>query len=151
MTLIQSKYAKGLIPIPYPAFAGAVVAHRYWHQLATAPAANDILELAALPHDCRVVDVILDSDDMDSGATLAFDVGVMSGDFGDNDPARTIGNEFFAASNVAQAGGVARPTKKEAFRTAPVGSDRSIGLKFTAAATGFASGIIGLTVLIATV
>ncbi len=150
MSLIQSKYAKGQSGIPYPAFAGEVVAKRFWHQLDVAPALNDILELAPIPNLTRPIQIILDADDLDTGTAITFDVGIMSGNWGDNDASRTIGNEFFAASTLLQGGGVATPTKKEAYRVFPALNDRSIGVKFTGTLTGFQAGIIGLTVLYAT-
>jgi len=150
MSLIQSKYAKGQSAIPYPAFAGEVVAKRYWHQLTAAPAANDILELAPIPQGTRIINIILDADDLDTGTAITFDAGIMSGNWGDNDASRTIGNEFFAASTLLQGGGVAQPTKKEAYRVTPAINDRSIGIKFTGTLTGFQAGIVGLTVLYAT-
>lgn len=151
MALIQSKYAKGLIIPPFPAFAGHVVSHRFNHVFTAIPALNDILELAPIPVGCRVMDMILDSDDMDSGTTLTFDVGVMSGLWGANDAARTSGAEFFSASNVGQAGTVARPTLKTAFRVASAASERSIGVKVTGGIGGFQiNGELGLTVYYAT-
>lgn len=148
MALIQSKYSKGLIVPPYPAFAGGVVAHRFAHTFTATPALNDILELALIPAGARVVDMILDSDDLDSGTALLFDVGIMSGAWQLNDNARTVGAEFFSGSNVGQAGTIARPTLKSAFRTVRTQADRSIGVKIATAATGFINGEIGLTVLI---
>ncbi len=151
MALIQSKSAQGIIGVPIPAFAGAATAFRFSHTLSANPSVNDILELACIPANCRVIDVILDSDDLDTNGapTLAYDVGVMSGDFGVNDAARTCGAEFFAASAASQTGAVARPTIKTAFRTTTTSKDRSIGLKFTAVAATFAAGEIGLTVIVA--
>lgn len=150
MSLIQSKYAKGQSAIPYPAFAGAVVAKRFWHQLTSAPVLNDILELAPIPQNTRVVGIVLDADDLDSGTAITCDVGIMSANWGDNDNARTVGNEFFAGSTLLQTGGAAQPTKKEAYRVLTAINDRSIGVKFTGTLTGFTAGIIGLTVLYAT-
>ena len=152
MSLIQSKYALGLVALAYPSIAGAATAIRYEHQLAAAPAAGDILELALIPNGTRVVDVILDSDDLDTNGapTLTMDVGLMSGDFGEENGARTCGAEFFAASTLGQAGGVARPTLKTAFRTTKSNKDRAIGVKFPAAAATFAAGVIGLTVIVST-
>ena len=152
MALIQSKYAKGLIMAPYPAFAGAVVAHRFVHTLVAGalPALNDILELAPIATNCKILDLILDSDDLDSGTALTLDVGVMSGSWGTNDAARTVGAEFFSASTLLQGGGVARPTLKTAFRVAPSSAERSIGLKFTGAVAGIQAGEIGLTLYYAT-
>lgn len=148
MALIQSKYSKGIIVPPYPAFAGGVVAHRFSHSFASAPSLNDILELAVIPAGSRVVDVIFDSDDMDTGTTLSFDVGIMSGAWQENSGSRTIGAEFFSGSTIGQTGAVARPTLKSAFRTVRTAADRSIGVKIAAAATGFQAGEIGLTVLL---
>lgn len=152
MALIQSKYAKGIVSVAYPSIAGAAVAQRFSHVLAAALAVGDIIELAAIPAGCRVVDVIFDSDDLDTNGApaMAFDVGIMSGGFGDENPARTCGAEFFAASNVAQAGTVARPTLKSAFRTTPSTIDRSIGIKCTTAAATFQAGQLGLTVILST-
>lgn len=150
MTLIQSKYAKGTEAISYPSTAGEVVAIRFSHQLAANPAVGDILELACIPSNCRVAEIIADSDDLDSNAapTIAFDVGIMSGSFGEENQARTCGNEFFAGSTIAQNGVAARPLTKGAYRTSSANNDRSIGIKFTAAAATFVAGQMGLTVFL---
>lgn len=152
MAVIQSKYAKGVEGSPFPGMAGGVVAKRYTHAFTANPIANDIIELAPLPAGTRVVDMIFDSDDLDSNATplISFDVGLMSGEWGDEDQARTVGAQFFAALTTSRAGGVARPSIQPAFRTAPSAIDRSIGVKINAAAATFQAGTIGLTVLIAT-
>lgn len=151
MALFQSKFAKGGLPIPYPAFAGAVVAQRFHYDIAAAPAANDVFEIACLPAGCRVIEITVDSDDMDSGAGLSWDVGILSGVWGTNDSGRTCGNEFYASLTLSQAGGIAPDaTKKEAARTVPAANDRGIGLKCAVAAAGFVAGQIGLTVHYAT-
>lgn len=152
MTLIQSKYAKGIVAIAYPSIAGGVSAMRFAHGVTAALQIGDIIELGVIPADTRVVDIILDSDDLDTNgaATLSWDVGIMSGAFGDDDPARTCGNQFFAGSTISRASGVERASKVSAFRTTVTGSDRSIGLKCTAVAATFAAGEIGITVLLAT-
>lgn len=148
MALIQSKYAKGIIIPPFPAFAGAVVAHRFFHDFASAPALNDILELAVIPAGARVVDMIVDCDDMDSGTALLFDIGIMSGAWQENSGSRTVGAEFFSGLNLGQAGGIARPSLKTAVRTVRTGADRSIGVKIATAAGTFVAGQLGLTLLI---
>lgn len=150
MTLILSKYAKGTEPLSYPSTAGEAVAIRFSHQLTNAPAVGDILELACIPSNCRVAEIILDMDDLDTNGAPAIvaDVGIMSGDFGKEDNARTCGAEFFSGSNLGQAGGVARPTLKTAYRTTASNVDRGIGVKFTTAAATFVPGIIGLTVFL---
>ncbi|MFC3074910.1 hypothetical protein [Shinella pollutisoli] len=152
MTLIQSKYAKGIAPIAYPSVAGGVVAMRFAHTIAAAMQVGDILELGVIPAGTRVVDAILDCDDIDTdgAAAVSFDVGIMSGDVGADDGARTCGNQFFSGSTIGRAGGVERASIKTAFRTAAAAADRAIGVKCTAAAAAFAAGQIGLTVLLAT-
>lgn len=146
----------GPIPIAYPDCAGDVVVNRYEIDLASAPlkgvtlAADDILDIGIIPATSQVVDVIIDSDDLDSNGTptIAFDVGVLTGNPGETS-GRTCGSEFFAASTVAQAGGVARATAKTAFRVARADTDKSVGVKITAAAaTQAASGKIGVSVFI---
>lgn len=146
----------GPIPIAYPDCAGDVVVNRYEIDLGSAPlkgvtlAQDDILDIGIIPGTSQVVDVIIDSDDLDSNGTptLAFDVGVLTGTPGTTG-SRTCGNEFFAASTVAQAGGVVRTTKKEAFRVARADKDTSVGVKITAAAaTQATSGKIGVSVFV---
>jgi hypothetical protein len=150
MTLILSKYAKGTEPLSYPSTAGEAVAIRFSHQLTGAPVVGDILELGCIPSNCRVAEIILDVDDLDSNGapTVLFDVGIMSAAFGLEDNARTCGAEFFSGSNLAQAGGVARPTLKTAYRTTQSSIDRGIGVKFTTVAATFQAGVIGLTVFL---
>lgn len=150
-TLIQSDVAKGIEPMPYPSHAGTVVAKRATVTSPVTAAANDIFEMVPVPVGFRVVDVILDADDLDTNGapTITLDVGFMSGTPGDNDSARTVGAEFFSASTVAQAGGLVRPTLKTAVRDAPTSAERAIGVKVNAAGTTKAAGTIGLTVLLA--
>ncbi|QND60377.1 hypothetical protein [Mesorhizobium huakuii] len=146
MTIKQSDAALGKINVPYPSYAGETVTVRYKYAVPLGLVLNDIIEIAPIPPNCRVTDMVLDSDDLDTGTTIAFDVGIMSGDWQSQDQARTCGAEFFAASTLAQAGGVARPTAKTAFRTVSATTARSIGIKFQAAATGLTVGEVGLTV-----
>lgn len=146
----QSDYAKGRLPVPYPMAAGVAVSHRFAMAL-TAPmlALAQITEIAKIPADCRVVDIVLDSDDLDTDGAplLAFDVGILSGDFGDVDlgGARTMGAEFFAASQLGRAGGVAFPSLASAYRTANSDKERGVGIKITAAAATAAAGTLGIT------
>ena len=149
MALIQSDAAKGIIPITYPGAAGVVVAQRYTIEVPTSVVDGDIIELGCIPPGCRVVDMILDSDDLDTGTpAIVLDVGVMSGSWGDNDAARTCGDEFLDGVTVAQAGGVVRPTLAKAFRVDAAATARSIGVKIVTDAATAAAGTIGLTVLV---
>lgn len=140
--------------VAYPDCAGDVVVNRYEADLASTPlkgvtlAVNDIIDMGIIPASSVPVDVIIDSDDLDTGGSpaLAFDVGVITGTPGDAVGSRTCGAEFFSASTLAQAGGVARTSLKTAFRIAPAGFDRSIGIKITAAAaTQATSGKLGVS------
>lgn len=148
--LIQSDAAKGIVPIPSGYSAGEVIAKRYSHAFPDTIAAGDIVELAPIPAGMRVVDMILDTDILDSdGAskTMDIDVGIMSGEFGDNDDTRTCGAEFFDGDTTVRTGGVARPTLKTAFRTGKTSGHRSIGVKVATVAATEAAGTLGLTVL----
>lgn len=150
MTIHQSDYAKGIRQAPYPSEAGVAVAHRFSMQAPATLALNDILEIAPLPPGYRVRDVILDTDDLDgAGPAIVLDVGLMSGDVGSTDPARTCGAEFLDAVTTAQAGGVVRPTLAKAFRTGVSDRARSIGIKVKTAAATPQAGTIGLTVIYA--
>lgn len=154
--ILPAAEQSGPIPIAYPDCAGDVVVNRYEIDLAATPlkgvtlGVNDVLDIGIIPATAQVVDVVIDSDDLDTGGSpaLTFDVGVLTGDPGTTG-SRTCGNEFFAATNVAQAGGVVRTSKKEAFRVAAAAKDTSVGVKITAAAaTQATSGKIGVSVFV---
>ena len=151
MALLQGDAAKGIIPVVYPSAAGEVVAQRYDYSALATLALNDVIEMAYLPPNGVLVDAILICDDLDTHAspTISLDVGIMSGDWGDNDGSRTCGDEIFDGSDLAQAGGVARPTAAEAFRIAKSESARSIGIKVATAAATAAAGTITLITFIA--
>lgn len=147
MTQLQSKWVKRQITTPLGSEAGDVVTELFEYSLAAALVVGDIIELAVLPTYATVVDAILISDDLDTGGSpaLTLDVGIMSGEVGVLDAARTCGNEIFSGSTVGQAGGTARPTLASAFRIAAIEGHRSIGVKVAAGpTTGTATGKIQL-------
>lgn len=147
MAMKQSDAALGRVAIAYPSIAGHVVAQRFAYTLPTDTLEGTIIEMAPIPPGCRVVDMVLDSADLDTGSpAILLDVGIMSGDWGVKDDARTCGAEFFSGSNVAQAGGVARPTLASAYKQAASDTARSIGIKLATDAATAALGEIGLTV-----
>jgi hypothetical protein len=113
---------------------------------------NDIIDALILPAFHFVTDMILVPDDLDTGGSpsLTLDVGIMSGTPGDVVTARTCGNEFFAASVAGTPSAAVRPTKAAGFTIAPVGYDRSIGIKFAAAPATGAAGNITLLVFMTT-
>jgi hypothetical protein len=111
-------------------------------------AANDVIEMGGIPPGHYPVDLVVHAPDMDTNGTptVTLDAGLLSGRFGAADDARTCGNEFFAASTVGQAGGIARAAKSLAgiAPTAEVGW----GLKVaTGAATLATGGTIRATLL----
>ena len=73
---------------------------------------DDIAEVVSawtgIPAGHVPVDFKIITDDLDSNGTptVQFTAGVLSGRFGENDDARTIGTEFANASTTGQAGGV---------------------------------------------
>lgn len=147
MTIHQSDFAALRKAMPYPSEAGVVVGVRGYFTVPTTIAANDIIELLGLPPGCSIVDAVFDSDDLDSGGSpaIVWDLGLMSGTFGSKALSRTCGNELFASVNTSQAGGVARPTKKEAYRVGPSSVARGIGAKLVTVAATPAAGVVGLT------
>jgi len=148
MTIFQSDAIKGIVPTPYPAFAGVAVTTRFTITVPATAAANDILEAVIIPAGTRPADIFIDADDVDGGAGITFDLGVMSGAVGSKDPARTCGAEFFAASALGQTGGVAHPTLVSAYRVAASNVERSIGIKIKTAAATPQAGVIGITLTV---
>lgn len=149
MTIRQSNWALGKIAIPYAHYSGETIGQRFFIDVTAAQLVlNDIFEIAPIPVGHVPLGLVLDSDDLDSnGAPLiSFDVGIMSGVWGDADQSRTIGNEFLAGSTIGRTGGVDRPTKASAFRIAAVQQARSIGVKIAAAPATAVAGQIGLTI-----
>ena len=101
--------------------AEAIISHTFTEAVAAA----DILELAYLPPFCRLLSV--DMVTVGTGAVTAT-VGLMSGEVGSTDPARTSGNEIFNA--------VTPTTEQRAALAAlvavePAGVARSIGVRFS--------------------
>jgi hypothetical protein len=103
---------------------------------------NDVVEMVILPAGYVPVDASAYFEDTDSNGApaMTLDLGLISGVAGAADNARTGASEAFAASTVAQAGGVARPTKKDWGLIAPTSADRGIGFKVVAAAATLTAG-----------
>jgi hypothetical protein len=130
MSLLQSLWATGQRNTPNGDCAGDEVSQVFEFTMpATALAAGDIIELAVLPATHTPTDAILVSEALD---TLAVDIGIMSGEVGDKDPARTCGKEIFAAQAVDGTAAV-RTELVSAFTIQPTDNHRSIGAKVTTA------------------
>lgn len=111
-------------------------------------ALNDIIDAVILPANHVPIDLVVEADDADSNGApaITLDAGLITGTPGDTVGTRTCGNEFFAASTVAQAGGVARMAKAVGARMASAPVERSVGLKVAAAAaTAVTPSYAGLT------
>lgn len=154
--VLPASEQNGSVSAAYPDCAGDVVVNRYELDFTKAPlkgvtlADGDIIDMGIIPAMSEIVDIVIDSDDLDSNGTptIVFDAGVMTGNPGDTS-GRTCGAEFFSASTLAQAGGVARTSLKTAFRVARANTDKSVGVKFTtAAATQPATGKLGISVFV---
>lgn len=116
------------------------VAVRGEYDLSAALAVNDIVELVKLPDDHVIVDCIIDSDDVDTGAGIVMSAGLVS-DGG-------AGNELIGNNTLGQAGGVARLDQRGGLRIAPVAGERTYGIKIqTGPAGGVAVGKVGMTLI----
>ena len=147
MAIRQSKHASNQLAVAVSAGANQIVVNDYFYDLPTAQnVTGDIIEMGILPAYHTVSDVVLVTDDLDAGAGMTVDVGLMSGTPGDTG-ARTCGAELFSGANTAQAGGVARPTLASAFKIQAAETDRSIGVKIATQAGTPATGRIRLRVL----
>lgn len=152
MAIKASPFTKWAITAVTGDCAGDVITNDYYVDLlASEIVLNDIIDIGVLPANHTVVEMFLIPDDLDTNGapTLALDVGIMSGTPGDTISVRTCGNEFFAADTSARTGVVATMSKKDGFLVKPSAADRSIGVKFQAAAATAAAGRIRLRVKMA--
>lgn len=131
MALIQSGWATRQRNTASSGCAGAEIAQLFEYTFTGAAiAAGDIIELGVLPAYNSISGGYLFGDN----ATLAGDVGLMSGEVGEVNASRTVGAELFTAT--AAAAGVATPiTDSDAFKIVSTDKDRSIGFKVTTGAT----------------
>lgn len=107
------------------------------YAFATAPSLNDLVQMMTIPAGATILDVILDSDDLDSNAspTIKFDVGD-----------GTTAARFIAASTVPQAGGVAHASVA-ASTDYTYSANTPLYVKVNTAAATFQAGTVRLTAL----
>lgn len=147
MATILSRFAKRQLPSISAAGAGTVIVNDYFIDLATTDLlAANIVDIGDLPAYHTVSDAVLIADDLDTGAAITLDVGIMSGTPGDAVSVRTSGAEIFSASTIAQAGGAVRASLASAFKIQSSGANRSIGVKVLAAPAGAVAGRVRLRV-----
>lgn len=144
MPIVQSNYAKRQeASAPIVTEAGQVKTARFKYNFATAfTAVSDKLELGEIPAGAKLVDAIL----LPTGLTGNITVGLMSGDFGSTDNARTVGAELWSASAVVST--PARLALATGFNV-PIDRDnrRSIGVTFSADIPADATDSIELVIL----
>lgn len=111
-------------------------------------ALNDVVEMLVLPAGYVPLGVKASMEDLDTGAAIVLDCGLISGTAGLIDNGRTCGNEAFAASTIGQVGGVANENKAALLNMAPLTADVGIGFKVSTAAAGAIVGAkVRLTVM----
>ncbi len=142
MAFYQSNVGKRLTSAPIVYEHGDVkVAEFTFTFSAGFVAASDKLELGEIPAGAQVVDAIAIPENLNGNITI----GVMSGDLGNPDSARTVGSELFSAT--AMASTPVRASALTAFTIAPNHTDRrSLGLTASADISGAANKKITLRV-----
>lgn len=132
MAIRASQFITGQLSTIVGDCAGDKIVNDYFYDLPTAQnVTGDIIDIGVLPAYHTISDMVLIPDDIDTGAAVVLDVGIMSGTPGDTVTARTCGAEFFSGSTAGQTGAIARPTLPSAFKVLPTEADRSIGVKIT--------------------
>ena len=125
-----SNFVKGGQPFVTGDCAGDVVVNDYYIDLTTAQLVTGAMfDLGILPAGHVLSDAVLISDDIDSGAAVTMDVGLLTGTPGDATGDRTMDDVIFAASTAGQTGVAARASAKASFLIKPTSDHRSIGLK----------------------
>ena len=104
--------------------------------------AGDVLELCVLPGGYVTTNMKIAMEDLDSSGapTTVFDAGFITGTPGVLDNSRTCGNQAIGASAVGQTGGIAIDNNALFSLTAPLQTDRSVGMVLSA---GSATLIVG--------
>jgi hypothetical protein len=146
----SNDYLTGRKPGVSPA-GSEVVAVRFAVDLTTADlAVNRIGEIGVLPAGCVPVQMIVDSDDLDTNATptIAMSFGVLNAAGTALSTAADDGGAAWATGvTVGQAGGAVVPMSRALQRVNQAQADRKIGVSVTAGAATAAAGTLGLTLL----
>lgn len=124
MALFQSKWGNGKKAAAVSREARGVVVERFEYEIDEDLAIGDEIEIGRLPAYHFPVDAVLINEAL--GASVTVDVGIMSGDAGANDAARTVGDELFDGTAVTNAA-VTRMSKAAGFQIAATDADRGIG------------------------
>lgn len=133
MAIVQSLWAKGNQQSKRPQTAGAVHAQLFSYDASAGLLAADILEIGELPPGCQIVDAMVFTEGTFTGITA--NVGLMSGEYGSTDAARTSGTELYSAADLTT---FARLVQKSTLLIAPSVAARGIGVKVSADVTAAA-------------
>lgn len=125
MAFKQSDTAAGRRTQPVPFKAGEVVFNEFTYTFSAtfAHSGTDKLELGILPAGMKIVDYMVIPEGLGGSS---FDIGLMSGTFGVQDSARTVGDDLFDGQALTDS--VVRGSDRDLLILAATGADRSIGL-----------------------
>lgn len=149
MAIYKTDNAAGIRPAPESDDV-CLVSVRAEFSLSAALAAADVVQLAELPAGFVVTDFILDCDDLDAGATVTADLGVLDA-AGAVSAAAADGGKWLTADTSLRAASVTRMSAQSVavqqaiLRMSKSDSPRKIGLNIVAGPTTASSGKIGLT------
>lgn len=124
-------------PAKSPHSAGEVYVSDGYIDLTTAIDLDDIISLCKLPPNCVPLDFVLESEDLDSGASLTLTAGIQNAAADDLE----ANHDFFVDSDVGQAGGIqAKEWVAGSFdnlrQVIDTDEPKIVALKVTAAPTG---------------
>lgn len=140
--LRKGKQPLARVPAISPDGAADAIALVFEHIVVAAQmAVNDVIEMGVQPAGTILSALpILVCEDLDSSTGIVLNAGYITGQYlaalDDAGAARDCGAEFFSASTLGQAGGVATSTIAACLLGAPSLSDRPVGIKVATAATG---------------
>lgn len=146
MALKQNNVALGKVPMPSVVDSG-LVTFRMDYTLTGDVAAGDIIELGYLPADALPVDVTLDFDDLDTGATGTASVGLLNTGKTDLDTTASGGAAWITTANIQAAGSVRADAAglRAISRVARAATNRPLGVKIVGETAAAAGQVIGLT------
>ena len=145
MAIKQSPWALFKQTAARPITSGAVTRQEFFYDASAGLLAADIVDLGVLPANAKIHDAFIYGD-VSIGTTNAT-VGIMSGELGSTDGARTLGTEIFNAAAITNAHtALVRMTNPAAQHLAAGATDRSIGLQVSADVAAGAGKIIRLVV-----
>ncbi len=134
--MFQAKNVAAKAPLPEPTGGvSPVVVVGEFITTSASLALNAVIEMGGIPADTVPVDYIIAAEDCDSNGTplVQIDAGILSGLYGKNDDARTIGQQFGATLNTLRNGGVHQNAVSAGLLLAPSNVDRGFGIKIVTA------------------